>query len=656
MKFLPILNALLVLIIGFDFCYGNAVQNGWSIQYQKYDGVYIVCPNIKSSKSLSSVLNSIETNGSINRIKIEFAFFYDIVSSNDHIFPSVSDVSIYCKRNEDAIITITKSLIRKFRHSRRLEIQNARFGYIEDDAFQGFYNLNHLDLSENNLWRLGINMHVDLYNLQSLHLSNNGLSNDCLNVIKRMKMLKTLDLTNNLIKRFVLTNQFNFYRLENIRINDNNLNEINMSQLAKLKNLKTLQFSYQQDLNELFKDEFQFEKLKEFTVYGGIAHYVDSTFITRMPEINLVEILRSNLEEVPRGNNRTETLILRGNRLKIIHQNSFYSWTNVIKLDVSWNRISQISKNAFSLLKRLEILNLGHNKLHSLPSEILQNNKLLRQLILTETNLIVLTNGIFKNVKNLRHLDVSDNFITGINTDSMASKTIDYCLLKNNPINVLIYNNSELTDTILTLRHLAKYMPEPTRLAANVNDMITFYNYTANSTLHLTGKKLTQIQDVILFIVPNTFSLDLSHNEISEITYDDFEGLRALEFLCLQFNRIHKIAPRAFRNIPRLKTLDLANNQLKDIDVFHLFYGLDQLIFLHMANNGFSLFPSHHLSDLSNLQSLNISSNPIHEFYSKPFKIHQSVNIIGLYNTSIKIFNGYVWFEDINKEMSYLIV
>ncbi|KAL7676444.1 hypothetical protein ACOME3_002696 [Neoechinorhynchus agilis] len=635
MTILSFVKASLVLILGLSICYGNDGLNRCSLQYQKYDAVYIVCPTIKSSKSLSSVLSSIETKRSINRIKIELAFFYDIVNSNDHIIPVAADVSIFCRRNQDEIITITRSLMHKFIYSRRLQIKNARFGYIEDDAFKGFYNLTDLDLSENGLWQLGSNMHVDLRNLQSLHLSHNSLSNDCINVVERMKMLKVLDLSNNLIGRFVLTDEFNFDRLENIRITDNLLNEINLSRLAKLKNLKILEFSYQRDLNQLFKDEFQFEKLMKFAVHGRIPRRLDSGILARMPEVKLVKIFGSNLKEVPRGNNRTEMLILRRNRIEIIKCNSFVSWMNVRQLDLSWNRITQISEVAFYPLKKLEILNLGQNELYLLPSGIFRNNELLDQLILTNTKLSVLQEDLFKNVKHLRFLDVSQNSLRGMVSDSLHSKTIDYCLVKHNPFYVLIYDKNNIGDTLFTLHDLAKYMPEPTRLAANVNDGITVYNVSTNFTL-LTWKNLTRIQDVRLFIHGNAFSVDLSHNEISAINYDDFQDLRNLEFLCLQFNRIQKITPRAFRNTPRLKMLDLANNRLKDIDDFFLFFGLDQLIFLHMANNGFPFFPSHHLCELKSLQILNISSNPIREFYSKPFKTLQSLHTIGIYNTSIE--------------------
>ncbi|KAL7674485.1 hypothetical protein ACOME3_000764 [Neoechinorhynchus agilis] len=639
MVFLSTVKALLFLIHGFDFCYSNDVHNEWSLQYTKYDGMNIVSSTIRSSNSLSSVLNKIERNSSISRIKIKFAFFYDIVSSYDHILPNVADVSIYCRRNIDESITITKSFIHKFRHSRRLQIQNAVFGYIEDDAFEGFDNLNDLDLSINSLWRLGLNMHVDLYNLQSLQLSRNGLRNDCLKVVEKMKSLKVLDLSDNLIQRFVLTNEFNFRRLENIRIDANPLNEINLSQLAKQENLKILEFSYRADLNKLFEEEFQFENMEEFIVHGGIAHSLNSTILARMPKVKVVKILGSNLGEVPRGNNRTKTLILKRNRIGIIRSNYFDSWTNVIQLDMSSNGIVRIYKDAFFPLKKLEVLNLGQNSdLTLLPTGIFRNNELLQKLILANTNFYVFDDGVFKNVKHLRYLDVSGTPMTGIDVHRLGSKTIDYCLVKNNPFFfIIIYDNPRnRTETYFALRGLARYIPEPIQIAAGVDDVITVYNHTENFT-SLAGKNLTRIQDVRLFIRGNAFSVDLSNNEISAINYDDFEDLKTLEFLCLQFNRIEKIAPRAFRNTPLLRMLDLANNQLKDIDVFHLFYGLDRLIYLRMANNGFSLFPSHHLSDLRSLKILNISSNPIRQFHNKPFKDHQSLQTIKMYNTSIEL-------------------
>uniref|UniRef100_T1GNB6 Uncharacterized protein n=1 Tax=Megaselia scalaris TaxID=36166 RepID=T1GNB6_MEGSC len=57
-------------------------------------------------------------------------------------------------------------------------------------------------------------------------------------------------------------------------------------------------------------------------------------------------------------------------------------------------------------------------------------------------------------------------------------------------------------------------------------------------------------------------TVDFSHNIISEINLETFDGLENLKFLDLSFNKISKIPSRILEGIQNLETLNLSHNCL----------------------------------------------------------------------------------------------
>ncbi|CAJ1048266.1 LOW QUALITY PROTEIN: toll-like receptor 2 type-2 [Xyrichtys novacula] len=79
-------------------------------------------------------------------------------------------------------------------------------------------------------------------------------------------------------------------------------------------------------------------------------------------------------------------------------------------------------------------------------------------------------------------------------------------------------------------------------------------------------------------------TLDLSFNNISEVTEDDLTGHSRLKALSLQGNRLAAIHPSAFDSLWSLENLDLSNNQLKALN-HTWFRKLGALQQLNLLNN-----------------------------------------------------------------------
>ncbi|KAL7677976.1 hypothetical protein ACOME3_004205 [Neoechinorhynchus agilis] len=411
--------------------------------------------------------------------------------------------------------------------------------------------------------------------------------------------------------------------------------------LRRAWNLKILAFSFIGELNDLFREETQFDRLKELKVFGGTTRYLNASFLRRVPKLTRLKANMGCLEQIPTGNERTsklvESMVLSGNQISKLDDSCFSQWSNLDHLDLSSNRISSISKYAFSYLRKLRILDLGDNQISYLLYGVLKNNVRINTLSMANNDLITLPEHFLKTLKNLQMLDLSHNPISSIDTITVGANNVRQCIIKDTPISFLLYDQKRNPDTFLEIFDVVEFIPQPSREGFGVHGLVQHCNVTMNVTV-LTSKNLHHIKDVHQLINGNeTFSLDLSHNEISVIDNDDFLLLTNLRFLCVQFNKIWKIVTLSFEHCQELKTLDLANNHLRNLDVQDMFYGLNNVIALHLAKNGFQLFPSYHLSNLKSLHILNISHNPIREFYSGAFREAGTITEVDVTFTDIEI-------------------
>ena len=120
-----------------------------------------------------------------------------------------------------------------------------------------------------------------------------------------------------------------------------------------------------------------------------------------------------------------------------------------------------------------------------------------------------------------------------------------------------------------------------------------------------------------------TTSLDLSVNNLPEITGAPFEQLQVLLLLDLRSNGISQLSVIAFRGLYSLRVLFLNNNKLTDLPA-DIFADLSNLIIINLDLNEFKAMPNQALSSLKSLQTLHYFSHYDH------FKI----NLNGLQNLS----------------------
>ena len=122
--------------------------------------------------------------------------------------------------------------------------------------------------------------------------------------------------------------------------------------------------------------------------------------------------------------------------------------------------------------------------------------------------------------------------------------------------------------------------------------------------------------------------LDLSHNNLLNITSSPFGKLKDLMLLNLSYNEISQMSSTSFRGMQSLKGLDLQVNKLVELPK-DIFADLFHLVYLYMDQNYFTAIPGYALASLYSLQEFSfINLGVISEIDFEGFQNMKSLDIL----------------------------
>ncbi|XP_049292428.1 chaoptin-like [Anopheles funestus] len=278
-----------------------------------------------------------------------------------------------------------------------------------------------------------------------------------------------------------------------------------------------------------------------------------------------------------------EVLNLNGLQIEEIAPYAFTNGYNIEDLYMRSNDIQKLPYNAFSHMKFLRVLVLDRNYVSRLPMGIFLNNPNLVALTINNNNLEEISDNTFQYTKVLQNLELSSNKLTHIDLSRIPS---------------LHYGNvsfNRLTTLAIPV--------EIKILDASYNQINTVtgpnnYNLTH---LHLHHNNLTE--NFWLMRYPRLIVVDLSYNELEEITYRDFNKMVQLKELYLSHNRLIALNFGTSR-IPTLQILDVRHNHL--LQVVRNQNQFDTLTQLYLDHNSIVTLK---LSSNNTLQKLTLSNN-----------------------------------------------
>ncbi|GAB1863222.1 Insulin-like growth factor-binding protein complex acid labile chain [Camponotus japonicus] len=277
----------------------------------------------------------------------------------------------------------------------RLSLRKNAIGMVDENAFCGLDRLEFLDLSDNRLADLPDSALTPLYSLQKLDLSGNQLQ------VLGARWFESLD------------------RLRELDVSRNGLARAASGTLQPLPGLSVLKLAE--------------NPLKERDV---------SLLLGTGRRLETVDASRTGLARVPAALTRSvRALRLAGNKLTTIRSGDLDSYPLLRMLDIADNRLTDIENDALGRLEVLEELDLSGNALSkvpgSLPSSLmmlkLQRNVItalklddlnglynLQSLTLNDNDISEIEVGAFGQLPLLTELDLSDNPIKALSTNTLS--------------------------------------------------------------------------------------------------------------------------------------------------------------------------------------------------------------------------------------------
>lgn len=544
-------------------------------------------------------------------------------------------------------------------------------------VLENLSSLSYLSVSQNNLTTLSIGTLINTYNIQTLDLTSNYLTD--ISVLSGLKNLRSIFASNNRIYSFNfdlflqslpnlydinlannnLDGYFVFYSpnitVVNLDISNNKISTLLISNLTNLfslsiygnplvstkiynSSIRILSF-WNSKMNELILKNLNFLswlnlydlQIIEFSLVNLPVLetlFLKNLTMSTLPFINLPSLIRLEItgtivQYFPNieVHSNLKYLILTNSSLSYLPPEVFLIFPNIQTLDVSSNSLSSL--NFPNLYPSLTGLYLSKNKFQSFPQTLLSLLPNLNFLDLSK-NLIqdISVNSLAKLVK----LDLTFNFLKNITRDTLKNlPSLALLYLNNNQIqSVELYNLPKLSQVNLSLQtlNLTNNKLNPTEII--LSDDIIFKLFD----LFLDSNNLTNLPVNFFDSYINLRRLSLKNSLLTNFSISKIPYLNNLD---ISFNKISKIS---LKNLSSLYYLNLAGNLLTKSSIFD---HIPSLLGLNISSNKLTTLNQIFLSKSPNLAILDASNNQISQLDSYCFDFNTRLNKIYLSNNFLGV-------------------
>lgn len=287
-----------------------------------------------------------------------------------------------------------------------------------------------------------------------------------------------------------------------------------------------------------------------------------------------------------------ELLNLEHQQLENIEPNALTNGKKIRHLFLSYNNIKSLDPGVFDNLNSLVQFAMDGNSLTSIPLELFKNNKNLAVLSLANNNLYRIEDNTFVHNTKLETINVANNQLSHFDLSRIGN--LFDADVSNNKLKKL-----QLPVTIETLDAAQNEIHE---VVVQTGYALRSWNPSRNK-LNAAGSSQSILRKLIL-----------SHNKLN--TIDWLEQLKNLEIIDLSHNEIEDISSKDLMHLKELNKLKLNNNRLftfdmtknvtKSLKVLDLSY--NGLLFVEQNYKQFSFLEELYL-DHNNIVSLKFDKN-----------------------------------------------
>ncbi|XP_059426550.1 leucine-rich repeats and immunoglobulin-like domains protein 2 [Carassius carassius] len=253
-------------------------------------------------------------------------------------------------------------------------------------------------------------------------------------------------------------------------------------------------------------------------------------------------------------------LNLSKNKISSLEPGCFGNISSLLVLKINQNRLSVLPDKVFTL-SQLQVLELRRNRIRVVEGLIFKEMKALKSLKMQRNGITKLMDGALFGLESMEELELEYNNLTELNKGWLYGLHMLRILRVNqNNIGLIRADAWEfchrLEELDLSFNHLSR-----------LEDWV-FSGLSLLQSLNLGDNQITHLGEGVFSSLANVHTMDIRNNEIS-LAIEDlvgmFVGLKRLNSLVLQNNKIRSITKRAFEGLMELEHLDLSKNGIISI-------------------------------------------------------------------------------------------
>uniref|UniRef100_A0A8C2B995 Leucine-rich repeats and immunoglobulin-like domains 2 n=1 Tax=Cyprinus carpio TaxID=7962 RepID=A0A8C2B995_CYPCA len=296
-----------------------------------------------------------------------------------------------------------------------------------------------------------------------------------------------------------------------------------------------------------------------FSVHNRISEVVAEQLLP-YSSLESLDLSSNSISELKAGSfppMQLKYLNLSKNKISSLEPGCFGNLSSLLVLKINQNRLSLLPDKVFTL-SQLQVLELRRNRIRVVESLIFKELKALKSLKMQRNGITKMMDGALFGLENMEELELEYNNLTELNKGWLYGLHMLRILRVNqNNIGLIRADAWEfchrLEELDLSFNHLSR-----------LEDWV-FSGLSLLQSLNLGDNQITHLGEGVFSGLANVRTLDIRNNEIS-LAIEDlvgmFVGLKRLNSLVLQNNKIRSITKRAFEGLMELEHFDLNSSSL----------------------------------------------------------------------------------------------
>ncbi|XP_045510407.1 leucine-rich repeat-containing G-protein coupled receptor 4-like isoform X1 [Colias croceus] len=430
---------------------------------------------------------------------------------------------------------IARALTDKFNPETKivLEVANSQLPDFADHTFRELgLSITRLKLNFDNLSELKESVFTKLDLVEFFSLADNALTEMPRHVFRHLPHVLTLDLCRNKITKLTEEDFKDIQGLEHLLVADNQISKIERHAVPKGLIHVHLGINKLSSLNGALRD---LNDLEWIFINANHLKSIDNELPVKAKKLVLIHAAHNELQSLPKDLQQMpslQSLYFYDNHIKSL-DGALQKSRRLMTISLSFNKIEMLAEDDFAEAEILADLDIAYNQLRSLNGS-LRSLKSLRYLNLTHNAFTEFSLQEIKGLKRLSVIDLSHNKISFI-TGNME---------------ILFQNLVDVETRVLELR-------------------------LDHNNLHNLGGALMGLHGLL--------RLNLSNNQIQQISPDDLIGLEELRLLDVSYNHITTLEETSKTFLPYLEELIAHHNNITALDKD--FHGLPSLCTADLSYN-----------------------------------------------------------------------